>query len=84
MIDPQMEFFIDPSRCIGCQACYHACAECETHRGISMIHLEYVDRAESASNSAGGVHALRRSSLRQGLSRRRDQKDPGWRRAVGS
>ena len=47
MIDPQMEFFIDPSRCIGCQACYHACAECETHRGISMIHLEYVDRAES-------------------------------------
>ena len=47
MIDPQMEFFIDPSRCIGCQSCYHACAECETHRGISMIHLEYVDRAES-------------------------------------
>jgi Fe-S-cluster-containing dehydrogenase component len=38
-----LEFFIDPSRCIGCQACYHACAECETHRGISMIHLEYVE-----------------------------------------
>jgi Fe-S-cluster-containing dehydrogenase component len=38
-----MEFFIDPSRCIGCQACYHACAECETHRGQSMIHLEYVE-----------------------------------------
>jgi len=38
-----MEFFIDPSRCIGCQACYHACSECETHRGESMIHLEYVD-----------------------------------------
>ena len=37
------EFFIDPSRCIGCQACYHACSECETHRGESMIHLEYVD-----------------------------------------
>jgi Fe-S-cluster-containing dehydrogenase component len=42
-----MEFFLDPSRCIGCRACVHACAECETHRGLSMIHLEYVDRAES-------------------------------------
>ena len=47
MIDPGLEFFIDPSRCIGCQACFHACAECETHRGTSMIHLDYVDRAES-------------------------------------
>jgi Fe-S-cluster-containing dehydrogenase component len=42
-----LELFVDPSRCIGCQACYHACAECETHRGRSMIHLEYVDRSES-------------------------------------
>lgn len=44
---PENEFFIDPSRCIGCQACYHACAECETHKGHSMIHLEYVDRSRS-------------------------------------
>jgi Fe-S-cluster-containing dehydrogenase component len=43
----QMEFFIDPARCIGCQACVHACSECETHKGHSMIHLEYVDRATS-------------------------------------
>ncbi len=43
----EMEFFIDPARCIGCQACVHACAECETHKGHSMIHLEYVDRATS-------------------------------------
>ena len=43
----EMEFFIDPARCIGCQACYHACAECETHKGHSMIHLEYVDRSQS-------------------------------------
>jgi Fe-S-cluster-containing dehydrogenase component len=43
----EMEFFIDPARCIGCQACVHACAECETHKGHSMIHLEYVDRAAS-------------------------------------
>ncbi len=39
-----MEFFIDPSRCIGCQACVHACAECDSHKGTSMIHLEYIDR----------------------------------------
>jgi Fe-S-cluster-containing dehydrogenase component len=38
------EFFIDPGRCIGCQACVHACSECDTHRGHSMIHLDFVDR----------------------------------------
>ena len=38
------EFFIDQSRCIGCQACVQACAECDTHRGHAMIHLEYIDR----------------------------------------
>jgi Fe-S-cluster-containing dehydrogenase component len=50
VIDPGMEFFLDPSRCIGCQACFHACAECGTHRGRSMIHLEFVDRAASAQS----------------------------------
>lgn len=40
-------FFIDPSRCIGCQACVQACSECDTHKGQSMIHLEYVNRAAS-------------------------------------
>ncbi|MEW6304768.1 MAG: 4Fe-4S dicluster domain-containing protein [Verrucomicrobiota bacterium] len=39
-----MEFFIDPSRCIGCQACVQACGECDTHRGTPMIHLDYVHR----------------------------------------
>ncbi len=38
-------FIIDPARCIGCQACVHGCAECGTHRGTSLIHLEFVDRA---------------------------------------
>lgn len=42
-----LKFFIDPSRCIGCQACIQACSECDTHRGESMIHLEFIDRAES-------------------------------------
>src|SRR6185295_80515 len=41
------EFFIDPSRCIGCQACVQACSECDTHRGVSMIHLDYIDRQSS-------------------------------------
>lgn len=41
------EMFLDPSRCIGCQACVQACAECSTHKGHSMIHLESVDRGHS-------------------------------------
>jgi len=39
-----MEFFLDPNRCIGCQSCVAACSECDTHRGHSMIHLQYVER----------------------------------------
>jgi len=42
-----LHFFIDPNRCIGCQACVQACTECDTHRGDSMIHLEYIDRSAS-------------------------------------
>jgi Fe-S-cluster-containing dehydrogenase component len=40
-------FFIDPNRCIGCQAYVQACTECDTHRGDSMIHLEFVERSRS-------------------------------------
>jgi Fe-S-cluster-containing dehydrogenase component len=46
-VPSHLEFFIDPSRCIGCQACVQACTECDTHKGESMIHLEFVDRARS-------------------------------------
>ena len=40
-------FFIDPSRCIGCEACVTAFAECETHRGHSMIHMDFIDRSNT-------------------------------------
>jgi Fe-S-cluster-containing dehydrogenase component len=46
-VPEHLEFFVDPSRCIGCQACVQACTECDTHRGDAMIHLEYIDRARS-------------------------------------
>src|SRR6476469_9188537 len=46
------EFYVDPSRCIGCQSCVEACEECETHRGVSMINFDYLDRHEMAGTAA--------------------------------
>ncbi|HEY2931960.1 MAG TPA: 4Fe-4S dicluster domain-containing protein [Acidobacteriota bacterium] len=43
----EAEFFVDPQRCIGCHACETACAECGTHKGLPMIHVDYVDRSRS-------------------------------------
>lgn len=48
-VPESMEMFVDPNRCIGCQSCVQACSECDTHKGISMIHLEYVDRPDRKS-----------------------------------
>jgi len=46
-----MGFFIDATRCIGCEACVLACTECDTHKGHSMIHLEYLDRPHSVQTA---------------------------------
>jgi Fe-S-cluster-containing dehydrogenase component len=40
------EFYIDPERCIGCLACVNACAECDTHRGVSLITVDFLDRRQ--------------------------------------
>jgi Fe-S-cluster-containing dehydrogenase component len=44
-------FYVDPSRCIGCRSCENACAECETHRGTPMIHVDFIDRARSIATA---------------------------------
>ena len=41
------EFFVDMQRCIGCKACEMACAECETNGQETLIHVNYVQRAET-------------------------------------
>jgi Fe-S-cluster-containing dehydrogenase component len=46
-VPEHLEFFIDPSRCIGCQACVQACRECDSHKGQTMIQLDYIDRTLS-------------------------------------
>jgi Fe-S-cluster-containing dehydrogenase component len=47
----ELAFFIDYSRCIGCQACVQACQECDTHRGTSMIHLETIQRRDTVQTA---------------------------------
>ena len=46
------EFYVDPSRCIGCQSCFRACEECETHRGVSMINFDFLDRPDTIASAA--------------------------------
>lgn len=45
------DIFIDPSRCIGCRSCVAACRECDTHKGESMIYIEYIDRSNTVATS---------------------------------
>jgi Fe-S-cluster-containing dehydrogenase component len=46
-VPDHLEFFIDPNRCIGCQSCVQACSECDTHKGMSMIQLDFIERSHS-------------------------------------
>ena len=47
MVPQDHEFFIDPSRCIGCRACEAACRECDSHKGESMVMVDFVNRGFS-------------------------------------
>ncbi|MEV6964499.1 4Fe-4S dicluster domain-containing protein [Hamadaea sp. NPDC051192] len=42
--------FIDPGRCIGCEACVSACRECDSHRGKSMIHLDFLEPGSTVAS----------------------------------
>jgi Fe-S-cluster-containing dehydrogenase component len=50
-IDDRQIFVIDQSRCIGCEACVQACGECGTHRGTSLIQLDFVDRGATVQTA---------------------------------
>lgn len=41
--------FVDPARCIGCRACEAACRECDSHKGESMVMVDFVDRGFSVA-----------------------------------
>lgn len=41
--------FVDPTRCIGCRACEAACRECDSHKGESMVMVDFVDRGTSVA-----------------------------------
>jgi Fe-S-cluster-containing dehydrogenase component len=43
--------FLDPSRCIGCRSCVAACRECDTHKGESMIYIDYLNRGNTVATS---------------------------------
>jgi ferredoxin len=45
------QMFLDPSRCIGCRSCVAACRECDTHKGESMIYIDYIDRGHTVATS---------------------------------
>ncbi len=47
----ERKFYIDPSRCIGCNSCVTACAECDTHPGFPMIHLEQIQRGDTVQTT---------------------------------
>ena len=53
----ELEFFIDYSRCIGCQACVQACEECDTHRGsLDDPPGDHPTARQRADRAAGCMH----------------------------
>jgi Fe-S-cluster-containing dehydrogenase component len=46
---PVQTLFVDPARCIGCRACEAACRECDSHKGESMIMVDFIDRTSSVA-----------------------------------
>ena len=77
--------FLDPSRCIGCRSCVAACRECDTHKGESMIFIDYIKRETTVATLANALHALRGAvgAVRAGVSGAGDSRQPRWRRASG-
>ncbi len=51
MAEVVKRMFLDPSRCIGCRSCVAACRECDTHKGESMIYIDYLERANTVASS---------------------------------
>ena len=51
MLETVKRIFLDPSRCIGCRSCMAACRECESHKGESMVYIDYVERHNTVASS---------------------------------
>src|SRR5579884_4147238 len=51
MVETIKRIFLDPSRCIGCRSCVAACRECDTHKGESMIYIDYLERHNTVASS---------------------------------
>ena len=51
MIEKVKRIFLDPSRCIGCRSCVSACRECDSHKGESMIYIDFVERRNTVATS---------------------------------
>ena len=51
MVETVKRIFLDPSRCIGCRSCVSACRECDTHKGESMIYIDYIERRDTVASS---------------------------------
>jgi Fe-S-cluster-containing dehydrogenase component len=51
MLETVKRIFLDPSRCIGCRSCVAACRECDTHKGESMVYIDFVERYNTVASS---------------------------------